>query len=242
MSSVIALGLITVGSHTALPAPSALVAPTVSVLSTCRQNSGRATGTASVVIVDSAGSRRLDFSSEVNLVFCRQPSPSMTWVRIDQSPENNGGEGPHLDIDICFLSDGGTFRPMEARAQPCPGGKTWAVWWHETATRVFATPATSSPCELQVAVERPRLTGTFSCRGSISNGGTESIDVLQGHFECTLEAAPGDGDRASQTALGRPSRLPPTLQPTPPYRQPGSRRWRSELGESDEAPAAVVPW
>ena len=109
----------------------------------------------------------------------------MTWIRFASSRENEGNDGPHLDIDVCALSDGGSFRPMNARAQPCPGGKTWGVWWHESATQAFATHVNSSPCQLEVVVEPTRLRGTFACHGLSNNDNSQRIDLLDGRFEFT---------------------------------------------------------
>jgi hypothetical protein len=194
MLPVAAVALITMGVYSHPAVPLARVAVPGSVVPTCTDDANkaagdanRASGNARFAIVDSAGSRSISYSAEVNLVFCRQSTSNMTWIRFAELRENNGGDGPHLDIDVCFLSDGGVFRPMEARAEPCPGGKTWGVWWHESTTRVFATHATSSPCELRIALEPSRLTGTFSCRGLSNDDGTETVDLLDGHFECAFK-------------------------------------------------------
>lgn len=153
-------------------------------------------GTASFRLVDSAGSRTLTFGAG-NLVFCRTTSATMVWIRFAESPANDGGAGPHLDLDVCHLGQGGTFAPMEARANPCPGGKTWAAWWHAGSGSVHANRAASTPCELRLEVEGATLRGTFSCRGLVTEDGAGAVDLLDGRFECGWE--PGG-------ELTRPSR------------------------------------
>jgi hypothetical protein len=117
-----------------------------------------------------------------------------------------GADGPHLDIDICHLASGGEFTPMEARATPCPGGQTWAAWWHAGDSAVYANRASASPCALVLTVEAERLRGTFACRGLVSADGTGSVDILDGRFDCVVE--PRDPPRPQASAL-----LSRTLEP-----------------------------
>jgi hypothetical protein len=150
---------------------------------------GRSTrGSASFVVVDSSAARHMHFG-EGNLVFCRTTSATMVWVRFAVSADNDGNDSAHLDLDVCNLSGGGAFRPMEARARPCPGGMTWAAWWHDESGRVYASRAGSSPCELQLEVQADRLTGTFSCNGLVTEDGAATIDLADGRFECALEGS-----------------------------------------------------
>jgi hypothetical protein len=145
-------------------------------------------GTASFRLVDSAGSRTLEYGAG-NLVFCRTTSATMVWIRFAESPANDGGAGPHLDLDVCHLGQGGTFAPMEARANPCPGGQTWAAWWHGGSGAVHANRAASTPCELRLEIEGTTLRGTFSCRGLVTEDGAGTVDLLDGRFECEWERA-----------------------------------------------------
>lgn len=153
----------------------------------CAGATSAARGSARFVLVDSTGRRSMDFG-DGNLVFCRTTSATMVWIRFAKSPVNDGADGPHLDIDVCHLSSGGSFAPMEARAQPCPGGMTWAAWWHEGSEAVYANRATSTPCVLSIEVEAAQLRGRFSCHGLVSADGTKSVDLVDGWFECLLKS------------------------------------------------------
>jgi hypothetical protein len=158
------------------------------------------TGTASFVVVGPAGSRQVTLSAEANLVSCSRTSPTMHWLRFAESAANNGEDSPHLDIDLCHLpATGGTFAPMEARANPCPGGMTWGAWWHDGPTAVYANRATSAPCELRVEVREMQLIGTFACHGLVTEDGESTIDLVEGRFECTItvpEGTPPPGESA----------------------------------------------
>jgi hypothetical protein len=155
-------------------------------MATCGADDRAVRGSGRFVLVDSTGRRQLEFGED-NLVFCRSTSASMTWIRLAVSPEKDGADGPHLDIDVCHLASGGEFAPMEARARPCPGGQTWAAWWHAGDSAVYANRASAAPCALVVNVEAERIRGTFSCRGLVTADGTGSVDLLDGQFDCELE-------------------------------------------------------
>lgn len=163
----------------------------------CADGGGSARGSASFVIVDSSAARQMHFG-EGNLVFCRTPSATMMWIRFAVSADNDGNDNAHLDLDLCHVSDGGVFRPMEARARPCPGGMTWAAWWHGESGQVYANRAGSSPCELQLEVQADRLSGTFACSGLVTEDGAATIDLADGRFECAIE-----GSAAIDQAAGR---------------------------------------
>lgn len=157
----------------------------------CARDAISARGSARFVLVDSAGRRPMEYA-DANLVFCRTTSASMVWIRFADSPANEGNDRPHLDIDVCHLGAGGVFAPMEARARPCPGGQTWAAWWHDDSGSVYANRASSPACALHLEVDGAELHGTFSCQGLVTEDGTRSVDVLEGSFVCTREADPVD--------------------------------------------------
>lgn len=169
----------------------------------CPDTPVAAVGSATFVVVDSAGPSELSFTSGTNLLFCRRTSETMTWIRIAESAENEGGAGRHLDIDVCHFGEGGVFQAMEARARPCPGGRTWGVWWHQSSSDVYANPAGSSPCELRISAEDSRIAGSFICRGLVNDDGTATVDLLEGRFEFDAGAAtpPASGHRPRGTPL-----------------------------------------
>jgi hypothetical protein len=156
----------------------------------CGPDGSPVRGTASFVLVQGDEVHEMSFGEE-NLVFCRATSPAMTWIRFAGSRENDGNDVPHLDIDVCHLASGPRFVPMEARAQPCPGGATWAVWWHGGDGAVYANRGDAAPCVLEVERAGTRLSGTFSCRGLVSDDGGSGVDLLEGRFECGSEGDPG---------------------------------------------------
>ena len=156
----------------------------------CAPSGTPAVGSATFTIVDGTGSREMEFG-EGDLVFCRTTSPTMVWIRFAGSRENDGNDVPHLDIDVCHLGHGGVFTPMEARAQPCPGGPTWGIWWHEGPALAYANRGNSSPCELRLEVEEARLVGTFSCHGLVTEDGASTIDIVDGRFTCDLVGSEG---------------------------------------------------
>lgn len=128
----------------------------------------------------------VSYTESVNLIFCRRPG-KMVWVRLAAEKREDGEEGPHLDLDLCNMTGSGTFAPMEARGQPCPGGTTWGIWWHDGPNTVYANTAASSPCVLTLTANGNELQGTFACQGLVNDDGTSRLDVLNGSFRCTME-------------------------------------------------------
>jgi hypothetical protein len=183
---------------TAVAPPSREAAVATRAIEACGAESRAVRGTASFVLGDSTGRRRLEFG-DGNLVFCRSTSATMTWIRLAVSPVKDGADGPHLDIDVCHLGAGGEFAPMEARAQPCPGGRTWAAWWHDGTAAVYANRASAAPCTLVLTVEAEQVRGTFSCRGLVTADGRGSVDLLDGRFDCVVE--PREPPRQQESAL-----------------------------------------
>jgi len=132
-----------------------------------------------------------------NLVFCVRTSETMLWIRLAESATGNGEDGPHIDIDLCNMTGSATFTPMNPRGQPCPGGLTWGIWWHDGPTVAYANRSGSSPCELALTVDDGVLAGTFECGGLVNQDGTGSLDILDGSFQCVM-----DERRASSHGLG----------------------------------------
>lgn len=144
-------------------------------------------GSASFGVVGAGADRDVSWGSGSNLIFCRrQAGWADLWIRFAEQRANNGNNGPHLDIDLCALGDGGSFVPMDPQAASCAGGKTWGVWWHES-TDTFVNRATSQPCSLEITRQGDRLSGSFQCHGLGELGGGRALDVLNGTFECSLE-------------------------------------------------------
>ena len=161
--------------------------------------------TARFTVVSEGQRTEVQLDANTGLVFCRTTSEQMTWVRLATSAENDGSDSAHLDIDLCNLPPTGALEPMIARAQPCPGGATWALWWHAEDGGVFANDASSTSCTLTVETEGNQLQGRFSCLGLSDDSGTGRIDIVDGYFECDLEAL----DDVKEGAAGKPTPADP---------------------------------
>lgn len=165
----------------------------------CETAVSRATsdGTARFVLSSGEGRRVVEYKAGVNLIFCRQTTATMIWIRFAESSVDDGERGPHLDVDLCNATATGSLRPMVARAQPCPGGATWALWWHDGSGGTFANGPASSLCEMSLEVVEDGLRGRFSCLSLVDDKGGETLDVLEGSFECVWDspAKLGGGER-----------------------------------------------
>lgn len=137
--------------------------------------------------ISSAGqTRRLAYDSSRNTVFCsRSAGWASLWIRLAEQATANGENGPHIDLDLCNHSGGGTFTPQDPSLGSCAGGKTFDLFWHAEDGSTFANQPVAGNCMLQFTQNGIRLTGTFACRGLAERGGTRTVDVSNGVFECT---------------------------------------------------------
>jgi hypothetical protein len=159
-------------------------------------------------VVAAAGTRAVSYDSATNLVFCRDNSATMIWIRLARDSVEDGERGPHLDIDLCNAASG-QMGPMPARAQPCPGGPTWALWWHDAEGDVFANGPDSSSCALALEMTEAGLRGKFECRRLENAAGTATIDIVDGAFECEYGesfAPTGGADRDPRSGRHEPWR------------------------------------
>lgn len=152
----------------------------------CGGESAQVVGTGQFTLVGSGGEAEVSYATPANLVFCQRTSQSMVWIRLAEETGANGEDGPHLDIDLCNVTSSGDFSAMRARANPCPGGQTWALWWHDGDGGVFANGADATECELSLEVDDTGLAGTFSCRGLEDLEG-DVVHVLNGSFRCAWQ-------------------------------------------------------
>lgn len=118
-----------------------------------------------------------------NLVFCRRNGP-LLWVRLAADQAADGDNSPHIDIDACNYTSGGTFLPMNPGG--CPGGPTFDIFWHD-GPAIFVNTAASSPCQLTLTVQGSMYQGQFSCSQLPERGGNRNLAVLDGSFLCTLQ-------------------------------------------------------
>lgn len=145
-----------------------------------------ALNSASFEISGAGQDRRVGYDSSRNTVFCsRNAGWASLWIRLAEQASANGENGPHIDIDVCNHSGGGTFSSQDPRLASCGGGKTFDIFWHAGDGSSFANQPTGGGCVLQFMQNGTRLGGTFQCRGLAEQGGTRTVDVLNGSFECT---------------------------------------------------------
>jgi hypothetical protein len=145
------------------------------------------------------------WSSADNLVFCRHYAEpdrgDYVWIRFSQTAEQDGDAGPHIDIDLCRLSDAGQHpAPMPAGAHgshcaPTPG---FAIWWHEgeNAFNSGAAPA-QDRCSLSLEHDREAgtLSGHFACEPlvpashepGVAPPEVEPVAVSGGEFTCKIQ-------------------------------------------------------
>ncbi len=141
---------------------------------------------ASAEISGSGQSQALSYSSARNTVFCtRNAGWASLWVRLARDTAANGDNGPHIDLDLCNHTGGGTFVAQPAELASCGAEKTFDVYWHPGDGTTFANQPASGGCMLQLTQAGSRLTGTFACRGLGERGGSRTVDVLNGSFACT---------------------------------------------------------
>jgi hypothetical protein len=134
-------------------------------------------------------------------VFCRwyaEPERGdYVWIRLAQSPEQDGDAGPRLDIDVCRLTTGGSARytPMNAGAHGshCAADPGFAIWWHE-GEEAFNSGAAAQPdrCWLSLDIDESAstLTGKFACEpldAAEAPPPSSSVHVLEGQFACKLD-------------------------------------------------------
>jgi hypothetical protein len=124
--------------------------------------------------------------SSSNLVFCRPQNQRLLWIRLARDTQADGENGPHLDIDVCNYSGGGTFSPGSAPLLgSCSLGKQWNVYWHD-GSNVFVNQESSAPCQLDMTQSGDGLEGTFRCSDMRRFQGEDLLDLTSGSFRCTI--------------------------------------------------------
>jgi hypothetical protein len=120
------------------------------------------------------------------------------WIRLATKAESKGNGGPHLDLDVCRLTDGSdgyTVMPPGQHGSRCRAEPGFAIWWHDSEAAFVSpiaghTPAT--PCELELVREADDwLSGEFACDPLYAvTDASVGPGVLEGSFRCLLEPAP----------------------------------------------------
>jgi hypothetical protein len=165
-------------------------------------------------IVEAGESSELDWRPPSNLVSCRwYPEPERgdyLWIRLAQTPEQDGDAGARLDIDVCRLRAGGSGRyaPMTAgeHGSHCAAEPGFAIWWHEGEAAFHNGPsAAPEGCWLELDLDERAGTvaGRFACaalerheQDEAGSGSNElelaGVGVREGRFACRLEQVPVD--------------------------------------------------
>lgn len=129
----------------------------------------------------------LEYVDADALVLCtRDAGFADLWIRLGADAVDNGETGPHLDIDVCNLGAGGTFRSRDARSPRCGSDRAWGVWWHANAGSVFVNDAEAPDCELSLALAGDLLSGSFRCGRLIEQESGREISVRDGEFRCRI--------------------------------------------------------
>lgn len=145
-----------------------------------------ALSSASFELAGAGQNRSASYDSARNTVFCsRNAGWASLWIRLAEQTAANGENGPHVDLDVCNHTGGGTFSAQDPRMGSCAGGKTFDIFWHPGDGSSFANQLAANGCMLQLTQNGTRLTGTFQCRGLAEQGGARTVDVTNGSFECT---------------------------------------------------------
>ena len=132
----------------------------------------------------------VSYDDGVNLVFCRTGAAAGwadVWIRFAESAAGDGEAGPHLDLDLCEVGDGGVFTPKDPMAARCDGGKTFDAWWHGGNGDTFVNRVSAASCSLDLDRSGGVMSGTFECRDLRELNGSRSLDLLGGSFECAEE-------------------------------------------------------
>lgn len=141
---------------------------------------------ASFVVAIAGQSTTVRYDSSRNLALCsRNAGWASLFIRFAEQAAANGETSPHLDLDLCNHTGGGSFAPKEPTSTSCAGGKTFDLFWHAADGAIFVNQVATPGCSLQVTQDGNRLSGTFQCRSLVERNGNRTLDILDGSFECT---------------------------------------------------------
>ena len=136
-------------------------------------------------VVGAGQDQAYSFNNGANTVFCsRNAGWASLWIRLAEQATGNGGNGPHIDIDLCNHAGGGDFSPKDPMSTSCGGAKTWDIFWHGADGSVFFNSATAPSCTLRINQNGTQLSGMFECRDLVEDGGSRTLDILDGTFDC----------------------------------------------------------
>lgn len=208
-----ALTVLVLASACARPQPTTPSQPTATTSPSSSKVVDELTPGGSFTLVsEGAESLPFEWAPPAGHVFCRwyaEPERGdYVWIRLAQTPEQDGDAGPRLDIDVCRLTTGGSARytPMSAGAHGshCATDPGFAIWWHE-GEDAFNNGGAAQPdrcwLELEIDESASTLVGKFACEPLDAVAHPEgaqpskpspsgSVHVLAGQFTCKLERMP----------------------------------------------------
>lgn len=181
--AVAALTLLTVSTGCGGGGGGGMTSPTAPPIPTA------GTGSAVFRIIGPDGTETSYSFGSNNLVRCSTNAGfASLFIRLSRDRIGDGANAPHIDMDVCNHQLVGAFDPKSPQDATCGTEPTFDIFWHEEDGTVYSNEITS-PCllELTGVGADNSLMGMFSCSGLTEFGGTRSVDVLDGVFECIVE-------------------------------------------------------
>lgn len=149
--------------------------------------------------------RHVSWSAPQNLISCRHYAEpergDYLWIRLAETPEQDGDAGVRLDIDVCRLGAiTGAVSPMPAgqHGSHCATTPGFAIWWHEGEAAFNTGPAADpDDCWLTLDYEPASklLRGTFECARLVEaetepprTHGGGALELTAGAFSCEVVA------------------------------------------------------
>lgn len=143
-------------------------------------------GSASFAISGAGQDQMYSFVNGSNTVLCtRNAGWASLFIRFAEQSTGGGTSGARLDMDLCNHAGGGTFSAKDPNSTVCGSAQTWDVFWHAADGSVFANQAGAMGCTLQISEVGSQLNGSFDCRGLVEQGGSRTVDVTTGVFNCS---------------------------------------------------------
>jgi len=145
--------------------------------------------TANFRIVSDGQRERFNLDSNANTVFCDTNAGwASLWVRMSVDGSGNGGNGAHIDVDVCNPEGGGTYSPKDPARASCGMAMEFDLWWHGDDGAVFNNER-NGMCMLDITESEGRLLGMFECLDVTEDGGgSETVDVVNGSFDCAVSS------------------------------------------------------
>jgi hypothetical protein len=143
------------------------------------------------------GQLRVHWTAPGNLITCRHYAEpergDYLWIRVAETPEQDGDAGPRLDIDVCrFSAIAGPLATMPAgeHGSHCGPEPGFAIWWHEREAAFNTGPAAGlDGCSLEFDHDPSTavLRGAFECGPLVDEQTHAELARVLGSFTCVVE-------------------------------------------------------